>query len=729
MADRGRTLARGGDGRFHGQQATAVGLEPHDGSRGGLGDQLFRVNFKDARARACLIRPFGDPLQTERGIDAVQIRDSREQTEGMLANVDAHRAALELEDGSRQWRQKPGRRAFAGEAEERAVNHGESKGESGHGEACQASSSIRAGDQKLLGRDGKYFHDRRADFLPAAFLECLGSPRGLVRGVGISGFQLHLHGVTKAGLATPTSRVVMSIICRRAREINLARWKTRPIQKNVSRKFSLDTLHARVALAIGMTALLALVPAALAAVPDYKLGDVAAEDVITPVPLTVVNAEATEALKQKLAQEVPFVLRYNPAAAAQAETELRQQVDIVRSSFFAALQRVLRGRSLIEASVDSPIFSQALAETARETPKDFPLDTMARFWIRGASDETFVQALVGPLREAVAQPIVQNGVETNLPRNQTFRIVEVANFIGTATREELERPEQTILSTKVLSLVQARRTFAARFTGALEDQGRFLATFIRPNAAPDPAIREMLRTIKMEGAAVHETYAASQLIVQKGQTIDRPALAALALMRQKSPVGMAPGNPGQSEIGLGYLSRQPILIVVGLTVMGLILFVSFRGFRRRRSTEWVVVEPESSGWEPVEIAQGEDGGEVWRYRTADAERKIERANAAIRSGVLGWMRDKVFRSLVRQRGDLLSAQEKAEQEIRELVERLEQLHAPLQERIAAYEKRIADLERELAAKDEQNRELIGSRIYVTQQQLTLERERRDFGTN
>ena len=144
--------------------------------------------------------------------------------------------------------------------------------------------------------------------------------------------------------------------------------------------------------------------------------------------------------------------------------------------------------------------------------------------------------------------------------------------------------------------------------------------------------------------------------------------------------------------------------------------------------ELVVVEPETSGWEPVEIAE-EEGADVWRYRTAEEERRIEQGNAAIRSGVLGWMRDKVFRSLVRQRGDLLSAQEKAEQEIRELVERLEQLHAPLQERIAAYEKRIADLERELAAKDEQTRELIGSRIYVTQQQLTLERERGDFGTN
>ena len=131
-------------------------IDPHNGSRGGLGDKLFRGNFKDARARVGGVRPFGDPLQTERGIDAVQIRESREQTKGMLANVDTHGAALEFENGRRQRCQKSGGRAFASQAEERAVDHGESKGVSGHGEACQASSSIRAGDQKLRSRGGEW---------------------------------------------------------------------------------------------------------------------------------------------------------------------------------------------------------------------------------------------------------------------------------------------------------------------------------------------------------------------------------------------------------------------------------------------------------------------------------------------------------------------------------------------------------------------------------------------
>jgi len=65
----------------------------------------------------------------------------------------------------------------------------------------------------------------------------------------------------------------------------------------------------------------------------------------------------------------------------------------------------------------------------------------------------------------------------------------------------------------------------------------------------------------------------------------------------------------------------------------------------------------------------------------------------------------------------------------ELERRLEHLHTPLQERISAYEKRIAELEQELAAKGEENRELIGARIAVTRQQLHVERERSRYGEN
>ncbi len=85
---------------------------------------------------------------------------------------------------------------------------------------------------------------------------------------------------------------------------------------------------------------------------------------------------------------------------------------------------------------------------------------------------------------------------------------------------------------------------------------------------------------------------------------------------------------------------------------------------------------------------------------------------------MGWMREKVFGTLFRHREELLSAQQKAEIEIRELEQRLEDLHAPLQERITAYEQRIEELEKDLAAKGVVRREGRPARWFAAARERT-----------
>src|SRR5687767_14456535 len=60
------------------------------------------------------------------------------------------------------------------------------------------------------------------------------------------------------------------------------------------------TLRVRTALAVLATALVLSLQPARAAQPDYKLGDVAEADIVTPVALSVINPEATEVLKKKV---------------------------------------------------------------------------------------------------------------------------------------------------------------------------------------------------------------------------------------------------------------------------------------------------------------------------------------------------------------------------------------------------------------------------------------------
>ena len=65
----------------------------------------------------------------------------------------------------------------------------------------------------------------------------------------------------------------------------------------------------------------------------------------------------------------------------------------------------------------------------------------------------------------------------------------------------------------------------------------------------------------------------------------------------------------------------------------------------------------------------------------------------------------------------------------ELAERLENIHAPLEDRLKAYELRIADLEAELAAKGQENLELIKAKIETTRKKLEGERAQDSLNWN
>jgi hypothetical protein len=57
--------------------------------------------------------------------------------------------------------------------------------------------------------------------------------------------------------------------------------------------------------------------------PHYRLGDTATADVVTPVALVVVDAEATESLRQQEAARIPVIYRFNPKSADEVEASFR----------------------------------------------------------------------------------------------------------------------------------------------------------------------------------------------------------------------------------------------------------------------------------------------------------------------------------------------------------------------------------------------------------------------
>jgi hypothetical protein len=469
-----------------------------------------------------------------------------------------------------------------------------------------------------------------------------------------------------------------------------------------------------------LVVLLPLLPAR-AAVADYKLGDVAQADIVTPVPLLVVNPEATEVLKQKVSQEVRFVVRLAPDVVKETEAELREQITAARRNFMLHLQ---------QADFESPGFARVIREVSRSSPKDLPFDKLAPLWTRGLTEEPVIEAVLQPIREVMVQAIVNNKTDTPLPTNQPVRLVQVKNLNDAPSMRELDAPGQIVQAGKVLSLWRAKRLVETSFPAGQEAMGRFAANFVRINAAPDNASTELLRAKRMDGVTVNDSYDAGQAIVREGQTVDRKVLGALAAMREKSMIGTLQTKLEQEQTVAVQIKTQTKWIGASLGAVCFALLIILWRLRSRPSTALVLQggNPAIANGDPHALPSGE-GEELWRSRALIAESKAERAQQAIRSGVMGWMREKVFHTLFRQRAELLDAQQKAEAEMRELEQRLEQLHAPLQERITAYEQRIEELEKDLAAKGEENRELIGARINVARQHLSMQRERSRFGIN
>ncbi len=484
------------------------------------------------------------------------------------------------------------------------------------------------------------------------------------------------------------------------------------------------------AVAVLATVLFSSLAPLRAAFPDYKLGDVATEDVITPVQLRVINPDATDALKEKVAQQVPSIVRQTVPATAEAEADLRAAIASARTSFLAVLKIALNGRTPVVADIDSPAYVAAIRQFGSEAPRYLPLSRLAPLWVRGAADEPLEETLLEPLREVMTQPIVADKMEDTLPSNRPVELISVQTQTERPTMSELETVGTLITVGKVIGLGRARRVVESYFLSGEEELGQFAAEFVRINAYPAPDLSEILRAKRLDGVTVNDTYEAAEVLVKKGQTIDRKALSALAAVREKSLIGALQTKLDQEQTVAGRISEQTKWIAAGLAGMCIGLVLIFRRLRPRPGTALVPVSAGYQPWPGSEQAAlpGETGSDQsWRERAMAAEAQAARAQEAIRAGAMGMMRETVFQTLSTQRAELLSAQQHAEAEMRDLEQRLEQLHAPLQERIKAYEKRIEELEQDLAAKGEENRELIGARIHVAKQQLNAERGR--FGMN
>jgi len=484
---------------------------------------------------------------------------------------------------------------------------------------------------------------------------------------------------------------------------------------------------------------------------DYRLGDQIEEDVIAPVPLMVVDPVATKALKDKEEYRIPAIFRYDRSALAAAEANLRDTFTLARSNFLFLVEDSFRSAQLDETQMESDLF-QRVVDTFKRRSKTFPLsDAMAREWAGGSTVLPEQIALGARIHQAM-EGLIRYDNLTNAPKlGSQVTLVPVRAMDETVTLEDVKTRGVTEFRTNLLTMSRARLALLENFSAADTEIAKFATRCLRENCFIEADLTRIARARHTDPLFVADNFQAGQVVARKGQMVDAKIMAALTALQEKIMAGRLAAEvaherekAAQQQAQTAQIRASNRWLVMGLIAAAgvLILVLSALALRDRRETRLhstALPGPESAQLRAAnsvrligpssEQTAGAGTIDSWQQRALAAERKVEEAHAAIRAGVMDQFKEKLVSNLASQREEMLEIQKSAAAELAELDQRLNELHAPLQERLRVYETRITDLEKALIAKDQENRELIKAKIEMTRKHLETERSRNELQFN
>jgi hypothetical protein len=256
----------------------------------------------------------------------------------------------------------------------------------------------------------------------------------------------------------------------------------------------------------------------------------------------------------------------------------------------------------------------------------------------------------------------------------------------------------------VVALNKLQQNFRNSFPQEQKAIGRFLAPFIRANCFPEAALTHEARQKQIGNLSSVNRYDPGDVIVRAGDVVTSGTKAALDEFRARLAMLRGP-EPVSAPVAILPISPNPWWWAGGAVLFALGAAIFF-WWRARRRVASLALVPESVGPETVAALRNDP---VIRARLIEHLTRV-----------LG---QSVVQRLFAQRGQLLNAQHEATAQTAELEQRLEKVQTNVQERFRVYETRIAGLEKELAAAEEQNRDLIRAKIALAKQELEAERAR------
>jgi 7TM-HD extracellular protein len=462
----------------------------------------------------------------------------------------------------------------------------------------------------------------------------------------------------------------------------------------------------------------------------YRTGDTAEENISTPVALDVIDADATAARRAAEALKTPAIFRNYPDTTNMVVKEFLAAFETARASFNADLRGAFGQITNADETMASPDFTNLVTAFNRKN-NSFPVTAnLARLWAGGDAGLAVQNTLVERLDQAMRRPIRSDELPDGFALGETLRLVNVDSPQENLTLDVADRRGKIATETSVFTLTHVRSQLRREFPDDEQNLARALETLVKPDCFLEEKLTQQARARDVRQLVVVNHYDSGQIVVQRGEIIDAKTEAALIQLNEK----LMPGQLNYQIAAQRELIQQEQNFAqrehaAALKSHDLEINLHSQALAARARNEWLLVA--LAGISIVALAAfwilARNHRRGPSLLPARAEKFLPQNQATIAPGLAPQLaeilKEAVVQGLASQRSELLQAQRAAAAEISELVQRLDELKAPMQERLRSYENRIAELEKDLAERNEENRELLKMKIEMIRRQLETERAR------
>lgn len=405
-------------------------------------------------------------------------------------------------------------------------------------------------------------------------------------------------------------------------------------------------------------------------------GKVAPENVSVPAKLNVVDSDVLAARQAAAALVTPAIFRNYPSPTNAMARDFHVAFATTRALFATNLHGAFGDITNADATIAAPAFTNFVTAFNRKKIP-FPISVeLASAWTHGDSGEEIQARLLNTLLGMTQRPIRPDDVPEGFTLGETVRLAPVDSAEEELTLADAEQRGKLVKTTSVTTVTRLRDLFRRAFPQPEQAMARGVGKFLPTNSELDAALTREARERDIR-----------QLTARLNLAAAPKAPAPKANLTSPAPPVVRNRN------------LWPLMAGAGVGVLGLGAFWIWSRTRRRPAS-LQLVRAEQFSPPPPELLP-----------------------ASLAPHLTQIVKDAVVQGLAAQRSELLQAQQLAAAEIGALVHRLDELKAPMQERLRSYEDRIAGLEKDLAERNEENRELLKLKIEMTRRQLEAERAR------